>query len=62
MKKRKMISNKETDLKSPLKISDSLYLESNLNTDTLLNMVRLILKKYNIDEEEVSLYLREDEE
>ena len=62
MKKRKMISNKESDLKNPLKISDNIYLESNLNTDTLLNMTRLILKKYAIDEEDVSLYLREEEE
>lgn len=61
-KKRKMISSKENELKSPIKISDTIYIESNLNTNTLLNMVRLILKKYGIDEEEVSLYLREDDE
>lgn len=62
MKKRKMISSKESDLKVPLKISDNIYLESHLNTNAILNMVRLVLKKYNIDEEDISLYLREDEE
>jgi len=60
MKKRKMISPNKSDLASPLKISDTIYLESNLNTDTVLNMVRLVLRKFEIDDDEVSIYLREN--
>jgi uncharacterized protein with ParB-like and HNH nuclease domain len=60
MKKRKMISSNKEVLKNPLKISDTIYLESNLNTDSILNMVRLILGKFEIEEDEVSIYLREN--
>jgi len=62
MKKRKMISSDKSNLTSPLKISDTLYLESNLNTDTILSMIRLVLRKFGIDEDEVSIYLRENNE
>jgi len=60
MKKRKMISSNKIDLTSPLKISDTIYFESNLNTDTILSMIRLVLRKFEIDEDELSLYLREN--
>ena len=60
MKKRKMISANKANLTSPLKISDTIYLESNLNTDTILNMIRLVLKKFEIDDDEVSVYLKEN--
>jgi len=34
MKKCNMISSNKSNLRCPLKISDTIYLESNLNTDT----------------------------
>jgi uncharacterized protein with ParB-like and HNH nuclease domain len=61
MKKRKMISSNKEDLKNPLKISDTIYLESNLNTDTILNMIKLILGKFEIEDDEISIYLREND-
>jgi hypothetical protein len=59
-KKRKMISSNKSDLRNPLKLSDTIYLESNHNTDTILDLIRLILRKFEIEEDEVSLYLREN--
>ncbi len=62
MKKRKMISSNKSELKTPLKISDTIYLESNLNTDSILNMIRLILNKFEIEDEGISIYLKENNE
>ncbi len=59
MRKRLMISESKENLVNPLKISDNLFVETNLSTESILTMIRMILKKYAIDEDEVSLYLKE---
>ncbi|WP_085829531.1 DUF262 domain-containing protein [Clostridium massiliodielmoense] len=52
-------SNKKEELKRPIEISNSVYLEGRLSTEGILNMIRLLLKEYNIKEDEVSFYLKE---
>jgi len=59
---RKMISNKLEDLRNPLKITDNIYLESNLSAESIVNMARLMLRKFDIEEDEVVINLIEKEE
>lgn len=59
---KKLISDKMEDLRNPLKIADNIYLESNLNTEAIVNKARLILRKYDIGEDEVTVILTEEEE
>jgi len=59
---RKLISDRTEDLRNPLKITDNIYLESNLSAESIVNMVRLTLRKYDIGEDEVAVNLVEKEE
>jgi len=59
---RKLISDKTEDLRNPLKITDNIYLESNLSAESIVNMARLMLRKYDIEEDEVVVNLVEKEE
>ena len=52
-------SNESDKLKRPIEISSNIYLEGKLSTEGILNMIRLLLKEYNIKEDEVSFYLKE---
>lgn len=54
---RKLISDKMGDLRNPLKVTDNIYLESNLSAESIVNMARLILRKYDIEEDEVVVNL-----
>jgi uncharacterized protein with ParB-like and HNH nuclease domain len=60
-KKRNMVSKNKKDLHTPLTISDTLYLECHLSAESILNMIRLILKKYDQNEDDVSIYLKVEE-
>jgi len=59
---RKLISDKREDLRNPLKITDNIYLESNLSAESIVNMARLLLRKYDIGEDEAVVTLAEKEE
>ncbi len=59
---RKLISDKMEDLRNPLKITDNIYLESNLSAESIVSMARLMLRKYDIGEDEVVVNLTEKEE
>jgi len=59
---RKLISDKMEDLRNPLKVTDNIYLESNLSAESIVNMARLLLRKYDIGEDEVVVILTEKEE
>ena len=59
---RKLISDKMEDLRNPLKITDNIYLESNLSAESIVSMARLMLRKYDIGEDEVLVNLTEKEE
>ncbi|OHD19373.1 MAG: hypothetical protein A2Y34_02905 [Spirochaetes bacterium GWC1_27_15] len=57
-KKRILISN-NGNLKVPLKISDDLYLEANLSAEAIISMTIMILKKLNIEVNEINICLKE---
>ena len=59
---RKLISDKMEDLRNPLKVTDNIYLESNLSAESIVSMARLMLRKYDIGEDEVVVNLAEKEE
>jgi len=59
---RKLISDKIEDLRNPLKVTNNIYLESNLSAESIVNMARLMLRKYDIGEDELVVILAEKEE
>jgi len=59
-KKSIILSNEESKLRSPLKITEDLFIEGHQSTEYILYISRLILKKLDIDSEEVSICLREN--
>jgi hypothetical protein len=58
---RKMISDNMENLHSPLEITENIYIESNLSAEAIINMARLMLRKYDIEEDEVAVNLIEKE-
>ena len=58
---RKMISDNKENLRSPLEITENIYIESNLSAEAIVNMARLMLRKYEIEEDEVAVNLIEKE-
>ena len=59
-KNKKYISELETDLRSPIKINDSLFLEGHLNTDYVLENIRKMLRKFSISEDELTIQLQKE--
>jgi uncharacterized protein with ParB-like and HNH nuclease domain len=55
-----LISSDDSKLRTPLKIAEDIYLEGNLNAEYILYITRLILKKLDIDLEEVDICLKEN--
>ena len=56
--KRRYIASDEASIKKSLKISDKIYLEGNLTANATRDKIKLILKKFEIDEEEFSFKLQ----
>jgi uncharacterized protein with ParB-like and HNH nuclease domain len=59
-KKSIILSNDESKFRSPLKITEDIFIEGNQSTEYILFISRLILKKLDIDNEEVNICLREN--
>jgi hypothetical protein len=59
---KKLISNKMEELRIPIRITDNIYLESNLSAESIVKIVRLMLRKCGIEEEEVTINIAEKEE
>jgi uncharacterized protein with ParB-like and HNH nuclease domain len=55
-----ILSNNENELRSPIKISDDLFIEGNLSTEYILSIAKILLEKIGIDIEEVNVCLREN--
>jgi hypothetical protein len=55
-----ILSNNENELRSPIKISDDLFIEGNLSTEYILSIAKVLLEKIGIDIEEVNVCLREN--
>lgn len=54
----KNISHDEKTLRRAEKLVDNIFIETNLNTMSVLNLIKGIFKKYNLDENDVSIYIR----
>lgn len=50
----------ESELRTPLKIDDNVYVESHYNSDSLVDIVRLVVEAYNIKLEDVEIKLKEN--
>ena len=55
-----ILSTDENKLRLPIKITEDLFVEGNQSTEYILFVSRLILKKLDIDNEEVNICLREN--
>ena len=54
----KRFSSNPKDLRSPAKIDDAIYLETNYNTDAILNSIRCIVDAYSIEESEIEFVIK----
>lgn len=54
----KRFSSNPEELRSPIKIDNDIYLETNYNTDSILNSVRCIIDAYLIDQSEIEFVLK----
>lgn len=59
-KNKKYISELETDLRSPIKLNDSLFLEGNLGTGYVLDNIRKMFAKFSISEDELTIQLQKE--
>lgn len=57
-KSRRIITYNESELRSPCKIGDGVYIEQNLNANSILNYSKLIVDKYDEFENEISYKLK----
>ncbi|AVQ37490.1 DUF262 domain-containing protein [Clostridium botulinum] len=53
----KRFSNNERDLRTALKISDKVFIEKNLNTESKLTTLRVIFNEYRLDYNELTFYI-----
>ena len=59
-KKSIILSNDETNLRVPLKITEDLFIEGNQSSGYIIFTAKLLLEKLDIDLEEINICLRED--
>lgn len=59
-KNKKYISELEADLRSPIKINESLFLEGNLGTNYIIENIRKMMKKFGISEDELAIKLQKE--
>jgi uncharacterized protein with ParB-like and HNH nuclease domain len=59
-KRATILANDESKLRTPLKITEDLYIEGHQSTEYILFVSKYLLKKLEIDIEEVSICLREN--
>ena len=60
-KTRVYISSNETELFRPIQISENLFIESNLNAESMLMIIRKLIRKYEFSEEDLFLILESEE-
>ncbi len=56
----KYFSSNKSDLRSPQKCGSSIYVEMNLSANSIRDCIKRLLKTYNINHADISIYLRED--
>jgi uncharacterized protein with ParB-like and HNH nuclease domain len=57
---RKQVSCKRSDMRTPLEISKNLFIEGNLSSSAILEVIKLLLSKYQLDPEEITFSLVKD--
>ena len=57
-RKRKRLSASDTDMRSPIKLSNNLYLESHYDTETLMNLVLQILNEIDFDYSNIKVVIK----
>ena len=55
---KRRFSNEDTGFRNSFKVADNVYIEKNLNTETKLEMLRLIFDEYSIDYNELIFYVK----
>jgi Uncharacterized conserved protein len=60
-KTRVYIASNESELYKPIQVSDNLFLESNLSAESILVLIRKLLRKYEFAEEDLYLLLESEE-
>ena len=55
---RNRVSSSSTNMRSPLKITDKLYIESHYDTETLMKLLLTILNEINYDYDNIKIKIR----
>jgi hypothetical protein len=50
---------KNNQCREPLKISENIYFEGNLNSNAVLNYIKIIFEKYNLQEQDLKYWLKQ---
>lgn len=61
-KNKKYVSELEVDLRTPIKINESLFLEGNLGTNYIIENIRKMMRKFGISEDELSIKLQKEQQ
>ena len=56
----KRFATKESDLRSPIKVDENLFIESNYNSDALVDFVRMVVEAYGLELDEIEIKLEEN--
>jgi hypothetical protein len=54
----KRFSNNESELRTPLKIAEGVFLESHFNANTIFYMIGILLKEFEIELDNLSFYIK----
>ncbi|MBR2289289.1 MAG: hypothetical protein IJ867_01370 [Clostridia bacterium] len=57
-RKRRRISNSDDDMRSPLKLTDELYIETHYDTETLMNLLIQILGEISYDYSNIQIIVK----
>jgi len=54
-----IISNSQSNLSKPFKLNDNIYIDSGLTSTYMLNYIRYMGKKYNLENNDITFYLKD---
>ena len=57
-RKRKRLSDSDDDMRSPVKLSNNLYLETHYDTETLMKLVLQVLKEISFDYSDIKVVIK----
>lgn len=59
-RKGKLISTNPTDMRKPAKVANRIFVETNLSSNSIRDLIKKILKEYGFKTEDFKVYLRAD--